>query len=122
MHGLSVLNGLCCYIIITENKQTWDRIITTVIENYNNTPNTALNGRTTNEAHLKANQEIIFNLLKQKGKQEESDLVLGDKVRIGLAKDKFTKSSSPQFSDEAYTVYLVKGSNVKLDKKKTYKV
>ncbi len=55
----------------------------TVIEKYNNTPNTALNGITPNEAHLKANQKIIFkiNLLKQKGKQEESDLVIGDKVR-----------------------------------------
>ena len=78
---------------------------------------------TPNEAHLKANQKIIFtiNLLKQKGKQEESDLVIGDKVRISLDKDRFVKSSSPQFSDEVYTVYLVKGSNFKLDNIKTYK-
>ena len=111
------------YIIITDNKITWDKIMNTVIENYNNTPNTALHGITPNEAHLKANQKIIcnINLLKQKGKQEESDLVIGDKVRISLAKDRFVKSSSPQFSDEIYTVYLVKGSNVKLDNMKTYK-
>ena len=111
------------YIIITDNKITWDKIMTTVIENYNNTPNTALNGITPNEAHLKANQKTIFNinLLKQKGNQEPSDLVIGDKVRISLAKDRFVKSSSPQFSDEIYTVYLVKGSNVKLDNMKTYK-
>ncbi len=102
------------YIIITDNKITWDKIMDTVIENYNNTPNTALNGITPNEAHLKANQKIIFNinLLKQKGKQEESDLVIGDKVRISLAKDKWTKSSSPQFSDEIYTVYLLMSSSI----------
>ena len=29
----------------------------TVIDNYNNTPNTALDGITPNEAHLKANQK-----------------------------------------------------------------
>ena len=111
------------YIIITDNKITWEKIMKTVIDNYNNTPNTALDGITPNEAHLKANQKIIFkiNLLKQKGKQEPSDLIIGDKVRISLAKDAFTKSSSPQFSDEIYTVYLVNGSNVKLDNMKTYK-
>ncbi len=97
--------------------------MTTVIENYNNTPNTALDGITPNQALLKANQKIIFkfNLLIQKGKQEPSDLIIGDKVRISLAKGRFVRSSSPQFSDEFYTVYLVKGSNVKLDNMKTYK-
>ncbi len=51
----------------------------TVIENYNNTPNRALDGITPSQAHLKANHEIIFklNLLKQKGKQEPSDLIIG---------------------------------------------
>ena len=60
------------YIIITDNKITWEKIMKTVIDNYNNTPNTALDGITPNEAHLKSNQNIIFkiNLLKQKGKQE----------------------------------------------------
>ena len=111
------------YIVITENKETWDKIMVAVIDNYNNTPNTAIDGITPNEAHTEANQKKIFkiNLLKKQGKQPDSDLVIGDKVRISLRKHKWTKSSSPQFSDEIYTVYFVKGSNVKLDNMQTYK-
>ena len=36
------------YIIITDNKITWEKIMKTVIDNYNNTPNTALDGITPN--------------------------------------------------------------------------
>ena len=86
----------------------------TVIENYNATPNTALDGIKPNEAHLEENQSIIYliNLNKPKGKTDDSDLVIGDKVRIALAKTLYTKLSSPQFSNEIYTVILAKGSNI----------
>ncbi len=58
------------YIIMTENKQTWDKIMTTVIVNYNDTPNTALSGITPNEVYLQANQGIIFQNQSTKTKRK----------------------------------------------------
>ena len=111
------------YIIQTNNKINWDIIMKTVIDNYNQTPNTAIDGIKPNEAHIEKNQSTIYliNLNKPKGKTDDSDLVIGDKVRIALAKTLYTKSSSPQFSNEIYTVILSKGSNIKLNNNKTYK-
>ena len=110
-------------ILITHNKISWDVLMETIIKNYNNTPNTSLDGITPNDAHLKDNAQKIFliNLQKRKGKQVESDLIKGDRVRISLAKTAFTKSSSPQFSDAIYTVEFTNGSNIDLDNGKTYK-
>ena len=86
-------------------------------------PNTAIDGIKPNEAHIETNQSTIYliNLNKPKGKTDDSDLLIGDKVRIALAKTLYTKSSSPQCSNEIFTVILSKGSNIKLNNNKTYK-
>ena len=104
------------HLIQTDNTINWDIIMKTVIDNYNSTPNTAIDGIKPNEAHIEENQSIIYliNLYKPKGKTEDSDLVIGDKVRIALAKTLYKKSSSPQFSNEIYTVIFAKRSNIKL--------
>ena len=49
--------------------------------------------------------------LKRKGISAESDLVIGDQVRIRILKTMNTKSSSPQFSNEVYTVVYPNGNN-----------
>jgi hypothetical protein len=94
-----------------------------IFGNYNQTPNTAIDGIKPNDAHREEHQSIIYliNLNKPKEKTDDSDLVIGDTVRIALAKTLYTKSSSPQFSNEIYTVILSKGSNIKLNNNKTYK-
>jgi hypothetical protein len=51
----------------------------------------------------------------------ESDLVRGDLVRIRILKNINTKSSSPQFSNEVYSVVYPNGNNIKLSDGKTYK-
>ena len=51
----------------------------------------------------------------------ESDLVRGDLVRIRILKNINTKSSSPQFSNEVYTVVYPNGNNIKLSDGKVYK-
>ena len=93
------------------------------MSNYNNTPNTSINDIKPNEAHLEKNIETIFgiNVFKKKGLKLESHLVRGDQVRIRILKNIHTKSSSPQFSDEVYTVVYPNGNNIKLSDGKTYK-
>ena len=51
----------------------------------------------------------------------ESDLVRGDQVRIRILKTMNNKSSSPQFSNEVYTVVYTNGNNIKISDGKTYK-
>ena len=51
----------------------------------------------------------------------ESDLVRGDQVRIRILNNLYTKSSSPQFSNEVYNVIYPNGNNIKLSDGKTYK-
>ena len=51
----------------------------------------------------------------------ESDLVRGDQVRIRILKNMNTKSSSPQFSNEIYTVTYQNGNKIKLSDGNTYK-
>ena len=42
-------------------------------------------------------------------------------MRIRILKNLYTKSSSPQFSNEVYTVVSPNGNNIKLSDGKTYK-
>ena len=67
--------------------------------------------------------ETIFgiNVFKKKGISAESDLVRVDQVRVRILKTMNTKSSSPQFSNEVYTVVYTHGNNIKISDGKTYK-
>ena len=114
---------LAKYVLINNHKIKWDQLLKEVVSNYNNTPNTSINDIKPNEAHLEKNIETIFgiNVFKKKGISAESDLVRGDQVRIRILKTMNTKSSSPQFSNELYTVVYPNGNNIKLSDGKTYK-
>ncbi len=115
--------ALAKYILLNNNKVLLHQAMSKVLKNYHNTSNTALDDIKPNESHLKANIKMIYaiNLDKNKGKAPESDLKIGDKVRIAKHKSVFSKSSNPTFSDEIYTVELAKGNHVKLNNNKTYK-
>jgi hypothetical protein len=114
---------LAKYVLINNHKIKWDQLLNEVVSNYNNTPNKSINDIKPNEAHLEKNIETIFgiNVFKKKGISAESDLVRGDQVRIRILKTMNTKSSSPQFSNEVYTVVYPNGNNIKLSDGKTYK-
>ncbi len=109
--------------MINNHKIKWDQLLNEVVSNHNNTPNKSINDIKPNEAHLEKNIETIFgiNVFKKKGISVESDLVRGDQVRIRILKTMNTKSSSPQFSNEVYTVVYPNGNNIKLSDGKTYK-
>ena len=114
---------LAKYVLINDHAIKWNQLLNEVVSNYNNTPNTSINDIKPNEAHLEQNIETIFgiNVFKKKGLKIESDLVRGDLVRIRLLKNIYTKSSSPQFSNEIYTVIYPNGNNIKLSDGKMYK-
>ena len=103
--------------MLNDHTIKWNQLLDKVVSNYNNTPNKSIDDIKPNEAHLKDNIETIFgiNVFKKKGKSTESDLVRGDQVRIRILKKNInTKSSSPQFSNELYTVVYPNGNNIKL--------
>ena len=114
---------LAKYILLNDHAIKWNQLLDKVVSNYNNTPNKSIDDIKPNEAHLKDNVETIFgiNVFKKKGMNIESDLVRGDQVRIRILKNINTKSSSPQFSNELYTVVYPNGNNIKLSDDKTYK-
>ena len=114
---------LAKYVLINDHAIKWNQLLDKVVSNYNNTPNTSINDIKPNEAHLEQNIETIFGItvFKKKGMKIESDLVRGDQVRIRLLKNLYTKSSSPQFSNEVYTVVYPNGNNIKLSDGKMYK-
>ena len=109
--------------MLNDHTIKWNQLLDKVVSNYKNTPNKSINDIKPNEAHLKDNVETIFgiNVFKKKGMNIESDLVRGDQVRIRILKNINTKSSSPQFSNELYTVVYPNGNNIKLSDGKTYK-
>ena len=114
---------LAKFVLINDHAIKWNQLLNEVVSNYNNTPNTSINDIKPNEAHLEQNIETIFgiNVFKKKGMNIESDLVRGDQVRIRILKNLHTKSSSPQFSNEVYSVVYPNGNNIKLSDGKVYK-
>jgi len=114
---------LAKYVLVMDYTINWHKLLDKVVENYNNTPNTSIDDIKPNDAHKPENVETIFsiNVFKKKGRTVESDLVKGDPVRIRILKNIHTKSSSPQFSNELYTVEETHGNNITLSNGKIYK-
>ena len=95
--------------------KNWVQYLTEVIDSYNDSPHSALDGLTPLQALEKKNFTKIFEINSIKGLKNKtvSDLEVGDKVRVRIA-GMFTKSSEPQYSDKVYTVETVKGSTIYL--------
>ena len=95
--------------------KNWFQYLPDVIELYNNSPHSALDGLSPMEALQKENFTKIFEINSVKGLKNKtvSDLEPGDKVRVKIS-GMFTKSSEPQYSDKVYTVESVKGSTIHL--------
>lgn len=104
--------------------KNWVQYLNDIIKTYNNSPHSALDELTPNEALKDENFDKIFELnsIKKLKNKTVSDLEPGDKVRIKI-KGMFTKSSEPQFSDKVYEVNLIHGSIITLtngEKKNRY--
>jgi len=101
---------------IRSKSTNWIDSLKKIIDNYNNQENSSIDDIKPNEAHLEENQENIFeiNLIKGKMNKTVSDLKEGDHVRIKI-KNKFSKGSDAQWSDNVYEVKKVRGGNIELD-------
>ena len=93
----------------------WIDTIDKVIRIYNNTEHRSLNDLSPNEASQKINKKTIvkLNIDKSKSNKIESDLSIGDKVRI-LDKKILKKGSEPQYSSEIYNVINISGKTIYL--------
>ena len=109
---LGVIDNFCKRIelifsklfLINDNTK-WVDPMQEVLDNYNNTPNSAVDDLTPDECLLKENYNNILdlNLLKSLKNRTVSDLKVGYFVRVKIG-GKFTKASEPQWSDDVYKV------------------
>ena len=100
----------------------WLDILENTINDYNKMPHSSLYNTAPKDVNKKPNIQKIYNLNIEKAKTNvvESDLVIGNKVRIRIS-GLFSKASDQQFSDEIYIVKKVNFGNISLDDNQTYK-
>ena len=94
-----------------------------MVQQYNNTPHSAVANLTPNEAGKKEHFQQLYetNQHKQMSNNRVSDsMSVGDKVRK-LIKQTFDKESDPKWSDEVFEVRKVSGNSVKLSDDTTTK-
>jgi hypothetical protein len=100
-----------------ENKSTeWISILPKVIEQYNNTPHSALDNITPNDAITdpkKRMHVMHLNILKARDNVFVADLTAGDKVRIDDT-SLFKKGTESRWSDEVHVVQAASGKTVTL--------
>lgn len=111
-------------IILTKtflfNKSTrWVDIIDNIVNIYNNTPHTALDGLTPNQAMMPENfnKVVKLNINKMEDNKRTTSLSIGDKVRkYMLFRKEISKASmNPQWSDKIFRVVQVDGQTITLD-------
>jgi len=114
--------------IFLRNKSTnWVDHLADIIRVYNDTPHTALDGLTPNEANEEANHHAVVIINKAKltnqtiNRVEKPEFTVGDYCRISLAST-FRKGTKPKYSDNVYQVKSVAGQRITLDDGKVYLV
>ena len=121
-HFTGIVDNMCkrlkltfAKLFVMNKNVNWVDYLQTVIDNYNETPNSAIDDLSPNECLLKENFNNILdiNLLKSLKNRTVSDLRMGDWVREKVG-GKFTKSSEPQWSEQVYKVIEVNGNDITL--------
>jgi hypothetical protein len=95
---------------------TWIDVLPTIVEQYNNTPHSAIVDITPNNATTPENISTIIDINNEKRDDVttyHNEFQPGDKVRIKLTG--FNKKTEGQYSDEIFTVARVVGKTVILD-------
>lgn len=110
------------YKYFTRNSDSkWIDKIDKIIENYNNTPHTALENQTPNDAneHESDTRNIHHRRILRQTKKEK--LKVGDIVRTLNKKSTFTRGYERRYSDETYKIVAKKGFNYILDNDESYR-
>jgi hypothetical protein len=118
------LKTILSKLFIRNKSANWITHLERVIDVYNNTPHSALNELTPNEANDKINESIIISINQDKirnqlNKKSKPEFKLGDYARISLART-FRKGTEPKYSDKAYEVIDVSGHRITLSNNKVY--
>ena len=101
---------------IKKDTTNWVDVLPTIINQYNNTPHTAIDDITPNEADKPENIYKIIEINMEKRNEKttfNNPFNVGDHVRIEL--NGFNKKSEGQFSNEIHTVKEINGKRVTLD-------
>jgi transposase InsO family protein len=95
---------------------TWINDFDDIITDYNNSKNRGILNLKPIEASNPENIPLLvhLNYLKSLKNKMESDLNVGDKVRIFIKKD-FDKGTEPAFSNEVYTIRHIRGKTIILN-------
>ena len=123
-HALGVIDNFAKQLkrilskeFLDNNNTNWTKILPTIVQQYNNTPHSALDNITPNDAIKDPKSRMhVMHLNIQKGEQNgfTTDLKAGDKVRIDDTA-MFKKGSENRWSDKIYTVDSANGKTVILD-------
>jgi len=102
---------------LLSNSTNWINIIDNIVKIYNNTPHSALNGLTPEQAMQPENYRLIqqINMNKMEQNKRVSDLEINDKVRkYSLFKKSISKPSiTPAWKVQGSTIFLNDGSKNK---------
>ena len=90
--------------------KNWINIIDQVVDNYNNTPHSAI-GVAPNEVSESNRKQVYKRLYPNLGLRTVCKLKVGDKVRKLIKKDIYEKGYTKNWSEELYIIVKVKQSN-----------
>ncbi len=104
---------------LLDNSTRWVDIIDNIVNIYNNTPHSALDNLTPQQATQPENFDKIvqLNLSKMENNKRTSDIEVGDSVRkyILFRKEISKPSMTPQWSQKIYKVIKVQGETITLN-------
>jgi hypothetical protein len=108
--------------------EAWARELDQLVENFNNTPTSALLGVTPNEIeedNVKRGLIGSLNLEKQQETRtmqaDKPPYEVGEKVRVPAQKGPFKRGFKKQLTDKTYPIIKVKGASVEVDVEGTVK-
>ena len=102
-------------------KKDKTKLLKEVVEGYNSSVHSQLNGQTPNEVHQKVfDRELVENQLQNRSKIKLKKLQKGDLVRKFIKKGTFNKSNEPNWSEAIYEVVEIKNGKYRLEGGKTY--
>ena len=89
--------------VFEKGKADWLSELPFVIKKYNNTIHSSTI-MSPNQTSKKANEKIVYNILKDNRENEKSKYKLGDLVRTSVIRKVFSKSDSTNYSYILYTI------------------
>ena len=100
------------YQKFTENNNTiFYNIIDDLVNKYNNKYHSTIKMSPV-QASLKINEKKIENIYNFEKTKKPGKFKIGDKVRLSLEKNVFEKSYETNWTEEIFTIYNIKYSNV----------